>query len=167
MYSELQKHKINPLLKHSLTQHQQSSFWNSLHFYKKFLSILFPSGEMPTHQRWQQSGTFYKLTLFPNCKWNQRIRLYYKQKQSGSFHLLLPISCQHSTGDRVDSRGSVRPWHCMWVGDLHLSPRASSAEGRNELRTCPGAWFCQQRIIPCHGEPCRTSHPVMEHNSDS
>lgn len=77
-----------------------------------------------------------------------------------------PLAYQLSTQALVTgwTAGALSgPEHCMWVGDLHLSPCASSAEGRNELRMHPGAQFYQQRVIPCHGEPCRSSYPVIEH----
>lgn len=111
MYSELQKHKINPLLNHSLTWPSVEQLLKQFGFLQKVLKHPFPVGgvanpaELTAIRNILQTDPFSKLQMEPE----DQTLLQGKAERQLSPPLARQLSPQHSTGDRVDSRGFVRP----------------------------------------------------------
>lgn len=111
MYSELQEHKINPLLNHSLTRPSVEQLLKQFGFLQKVLKYSFPTGgvanpaELTAVRNILQTDPFSKFQMEPE----DPTLLHAKAERQLSPPLARQLSPQHSTGDRVDSRGFVRP----------------------------------------------------------
>lgn len=163
MYSELQKHKINPLLNNSLTQLSVEQLLKQFGLLQKIPKYPFPirgvanTAELTAIRSILQTDPFSKVQMEPK----DQTLLQAKAEWQLSPPLAYQLSPQHSPGDRADSRGFVRPWHCMCVGDLHLpfvqvqlKREMSWGRAQEPSFVTEGnllSWWALQNQPSCHG----------------